>query len=131
MNERDTAWRQLLPGVILILLGGIFLADKFFYINFSWYFRTWWPLLLIAFGVLQLANRPRRPVGAIVLITVGVIFQVDRLGLFPWWSMHQMWPLILIAIGLGLMICRIQRSSAGTPPGGQGPSNLGSIEAKS
>jgi hypothetical protein len=118
MNERDNAWRNLLPGVILILLGGLFLADKFFYLNFSWYFRTWWPLLLIVFGLLQLANRPRRPVGPFVLITVGVIFQVDRLDLFSWWSMHQMWPLILIAIGLGLMICRVQRRPSGTPPSG-------------
>ena len=123
MNERDTAWRHLLPGVILIALGVLFLADRFFYINFSWYFRTWWPLLLIGFGVLQLLNRPGRPVGPIVLITIGVIFQVDRLDYFSWWSMHQMWPLILIAIGVALMIGRFTRHSNGTPPG--------SIEVKS
>ena len=132
MNERDNAWRNLLPGVILILLGGLFLADKFFYLNFSWYFRTWWPLLLIAFGLLQLANRPRRPVGPAVLITIGVIFQVDRLDYFPWWSMHQMWPLILIAIGVALMIGRFARHSNGAPRSGDGgPSNLPSIEVKS
>ena len=123
MDERNNAWRNLLPGLVMIILGGLFLADKFFYINFSWYFRTWWPLLLIAFGVLQLANRPRRPVGPFVLITVGVIFQVDRLDYFSWWSMHQMWPLILIAIGVALMIGRFTRHSNGTPPG--------SIEVKS
>jgi hypothetical protein len=117
MNERDNAWRNLLPGLILIILGGLFLADKFFYLNFSWYFRTWWPLLLIAFGLLQLANRPRRPVGAFVLLTIGVIFQVDRLDYFSWWSMHQMWPLILIAIGVALMLGRFQRRPDGTPPG--------------
>ncbi len=123
MDERNNAWRNLLPGLILMILGGLFLADKFFYLNFSWYFRTWWPTLLIAFGLLQLLNHPRRPVGPFVLITVGVIFQVDRLDIFYWWNMHQMWPLILIAIGLGLMLCRFQRRPDGTPPG--------SIEVKS
>ncbi|MCL4523669.1 MAG: DUF5668 domain-containing protein [Acidobacteria bacterium] len=120
MHERNDAWRNLLPGVVLIVLGGLFLAEKFSYLNFSWYFRTWWPLLLIAFGALQLVSRPHRPVGALVLITIGVIFQVDRLDLFYWWNMHQMWPLILIVIGLGLMICRFQRRPAETPPGSVG-----------
>ena len=123
MDQRHNVWGNLLPGLILVLLGGLFLADKFFYINFSWYFRTWWPLLLIAFGLLQLTNHPRRPVGPIVLITVGVIFQIDRLDYFSWWSMHQMWPLILIAIGVALMLGRFTRHSNGTPPG--------SIEVKS
>jgi len=132
MDERNNAWRNLLPGVILIVLGVLFLADKFFYINFSWYFRTWWPLLLIGMGVLNLRNWPRHPVGPFVLITVGVIFQVDRLDYFSWWSMHQMWPLILIAIGLGLMSRRFLRKPDSTPPGGDGgPSNLPSIEVKS
>ena len=108
MNGRNNAWRNLLPGIILIALGVLFLADRFFYINFSWYFRTWWPTLLIAFGVLQLMNRPHRPVGALILIGIGAIFQVDRLGFFPWWSMHHMWPVILIVIGAAMLIARLQ-----------------------
>lgn len=131
MNQPENSWRQLLPGVILILLGTLFLLDKFFYFNAVWYFRTWWPLLLIAFGVLGLLNRPRRPVGAIVLITIGVIFQVDRLDIFPWWSMHRMWPLILIAVGLALILCRLQGGTSNAPRGGDGPSNFSGSEVKS
>ena len=146
MNEHRDAWRQLLPGVILIALGVLFLADKFFYINFSSFFRTWWPMLLIGFGLLQLVSRPHRPVGGLVLITIGTIFQVDRLDLFPWWSMHRMWPLILIAIGAAMLIARLQRGTFGAPrgggpsnfggsgpsnPGGSGRSNFSSIEVKS
>jgi hypothetical protein len=37
------------------------------------------------------------PVGAIVLIALGVLFLLGNIGLF---SMHRMWPLILIAVGL-------------------------------
>lgn len=108
MNERDNSWRNLLPGMVLVALGVLFLADKFYFINFYWYFRTWWPLLLIGFGVLSLLNHPHRPVGPFVLITIGVILQVDRLDYFPWWSMHRMWPVILIVIGVAMLIARLQ-----------------------
>ncbi len=108
MESRDNALRNILPGLILIILGVLFLADKFYYINFSWYFRTWWPTLLIAFGVLQLTNRPHRPVGPLILIALGVIFQIDRLDVFPWWNMHRLWPVILIVIGAGMLIARLQ-----------------------
>ena len=138
MNERDNAWRNLLPGVVLIALGLLFLADRFYYINFSWFFRTWWPMLLIGFGVLQLVNRPHRPIGGLILIALGVIFQVDRLDYFSWWSMRRLWPVILIVIGVGMLVARLQRSAFGSPPSGgppstgaSGPSNFGSMEVKS
>lgn len=138
MNERDNSLRHLLPGVILIALGMLFLADKFNLIQFTWVFRTWWPTLLIGFGVLQLINRPNRPVGGLILLTLGVIFQIDRLDYFPWWSMHRLWPVILIVIGVALLITRLNRGSFGPPSGGSGPSNfsgsgpssLGDIGAK-
>ena len=37
------------------------------------------------------------PVGAIVLIALGVLFLLGNIGLF---NMHRMWPVILIAVGL-------------------------------
>ncbi len=132
MNPTDTTWRHLLPGVILITLGALFLADKFFYWNVLWYFGVWWPSLLIAFGVFRLLERPRRPVGPFVLITIGVILQVDRLDIFSWWSMHQLWPVILIAIGVGLILCRMQ-SRRFHSASSNGPSYIppGGVEVKS
>jgi uncharacterized membrane protein len=124
MNERDNSLRHLLPGVILIALGVLFLADTFHLITFRWFFHTWWPTLLILFGVLQLINRPHRPVGGLILVTLGVIFQVDRLAYFPWWSMHRLWPVILIVIGVAMLFARLHRGSFGPPRDG-GPSNFG------
>ncbi len=120
MNGRDTAWRHLLPGVILILLGGIFLADKFFFFDAAWYLRTWWPLLLIAFGVFQLLNRPQHWVGPFILIALGVIFQVDRLDVLPWWRFRDLWPLVLIAIGAAMIFTRWQGESAAAARGLEG-----------
>jgi hypothetical protein len=108
MTEPQKATGQLVAGIVLIALGVLFLMDRFFLVDFSRYFRTWWPSLLIALGVVQLlTSRGRNWTGPLVLMTVGAIFQIDRLDLFYWWSMRRMWPLILIAVGFGLLISRL------------------------
>jgi predicted membrane protein len=38
---------------------------------------------------------------------VGVIFQVDELNLFRWWSAEVLWPIALIAVGMWLMVGRM------------------------
>jgi TM2 domain-containing membrane protein YozV len=41
--------------------------------------------------------QPQAPVGAIVLIALGVLFLLGNIGMF---NMHRMWPLFLIGLGL-------------------------------
>ncbi len=47
------------------------------------------------------------PVGAIVLIALGVLFLLGNIGLF---SMHRMWPVILIAVGLWIAYKHISQT---------------------
>jgi hypothetical protein len=54
----------------------------------------------------------RVPVGAIVLIGLGVLFLLNTMGLFHAYWLHRLWPLILIAIGVWLFLKRF------SPPGG-------------
>jgi hypothetical protein len=52
---------------------------------------------------------PRVPVGAMVLIGLGVIFLLDQFG---WWHFDwfgRFWPLILIAIGIRVLMKRTGR----------------------
>lgn len=126
MNQPGNSWRHLLPGAFLIALGGLFLLDKFFYVNIGRYISTWWPSLLIAGGVIALLNDTRRWVGPLVLITIGVIFQVDRLDLYPWWLMRNLWPLILIGIGAGMIFSSLQGKSSST---GRGPDSGEMLDA--
>ena len=56
--------------------------------------------------------RQPSPVGAVILIGLGVLFLLNTMG---WWHFHwigRMWPLILIAIGVWLFI---RRFGTGTP----------------
>lgn len=52
---------------------------------------------------------PRRGslVGPAILITAGILFLLNNLGLVSWnvwWSLGQLWPLLLVAIGLDMIV---------------------------
>lgn len=52
------------------------------------------------------------PIGAIVLIALGVVFLLDNLGVL---RMHHLWPLFLIGIGLWLAYKRTVQPTIGGP----------------
>jgi hypothetical protein len=56
------------------------------------------------------SSGPRVPVGALILIGLGVIFLLDQFG---WWHFDwfgRFWPLILIAIGIRVLMKRSGRA---------------------
>ena len=55
------------------------------------------------------------PVGALVLIGLGVLFLLNTMGLFHAYWIHRLWPLILIAIGVWLFIKRFSPPRGATP----------------
>jgi TM2 domain-containing membrane protein YozV len=61
---------------------------------------------------MQEARQPS-PVGAVILIGLGVVFLLNTLG---WWHFHwigRMWPIVLIVLGLWLFF---RRFGSGTTP---------------
>jgi hypothetical protein len=56
--------------------------------------------------------RDNAPIGAIVLIALGVIFLLDNLGVL---RMHHLWPLFLIGIGLWIAYKRTVQPTVGGP----------------
>lgn len=65
---------------------------------------TWWPVLVILFGLNQLFRHPGRPWGAIFIIVVGILLQLWKLTLLP----ANLWALIvallLIVLGVRLVV---------------------------
>ena len=41
-----------------------------------------------------------RPVGAILIIGIGVLLLLHNFDWFPWWRIQQFWPVILIVVGV-------------------------------
>ncbi len=60
----------------------------------------------------------REPIGAIVLIGLGVLFLLAQFNWLSWRFMHYFWPLLLIGLGVWLIARRLQESTQGEPPRG-------------
>ena len=61
------------------------------------------------------------PMGAVVLIGLGVLFLLDNLGVPIFSQIGKFWPVLLIAIGLDLLQKRINRHDKASTPGVQQP----------
>lgn len=61
------------------------------------------------------------PIGAVVLIGLGVLFLLDNLGVPIFSQIGKFWPVLLIAIGLALLQKRINRHDRASTPGVQQP----------
>lgn len=58
--------------------------------------------------------RRKEPIGAIVLIALGVLFLLGQLDIFSGRLLHFMWPLLLIGLGVWLVVRRVEDSKGGT-----------------
>ena len=101
----------LLGGLLILIVGLVFLLDNLNVIASVNIFR-FWPLILVALGLKHLFEARDRgaAVGAVLLTSVGVLFQLDRLHIIEvrFW---QLWPLLLVAFGFQMLM----RSLSGPP----------------
>jgi hypothetical protein len=91
-------------GVLLVVFGGLFLADQLGAISFGHVFSTWWPALLVLAGVLNLIERPASVFAPIIMITVGIALLLSNLGYLKFASVWRLWPVVLIAMGLNIVL---------------------------
>ena len=93
---------RVIFGVIVIVIGALFLLD-----NVATQFNLggltqWWPSLLVLLGIWWLiSNKFRRLFMPLALIVVGALLQLSKLDIgIDFWDY---WPLILIAVGISIL----------------------------
>ncbi|GJQ62064.1 MAG: membrane protein [Melioribacteraceae bacterium] len=99
MAQSNTNNARLIFGLILVILGGLFLIENFGFFNFEipWIIRDnifSWKTILITIGIVIVSSSKNRMPGYI-MIALGL------LGFLP-----ELWPLLLIALGLYIMFRR-------------------------
>lgn len=93
---------SILTGSVFIFVGIIIVMRNLGHIDIS--MREWWPLILIAVGLLNISNH-----GNIFsfpgwfLILLGVIFLLTTNHIIEWDYIKKFWPAILIIIGLSFI----------------------------
>ena len=126
-NLHSPRWQsspRLLPALIIIAVGVLFLLGNLNVLDARYWMR-YWPAILIAVGLVKLVDSTHsggRVAGA-VLMGVGALVLVKTLGLYDL-SMHDLWPLFLIGAGLLMLWNRAFTPWHRTPesPGGNATS---------
>lgn len=93
-----------IAGIILLIIGGIFLLDNLNFVIAPWWlFR--WPSILILVGLITGAKHNFRNTGSIIMILIGCAFLAN--DIFPDIDFGRfVWPLILMGIGAWIILGR-------------------------
>lgn len=88
------------PGIAMIVVGVVFLLDRFDVVSFG---RVWqlWPLFLVWIGLVHLF-KPDDGRRSIFLLLLGVWLQISTLRLFGL-DFSDSWPLLIIFVGASLV----------------------------
>lgn len=99
-KERSRQSGRIMTGGILLIIGGLLLADRAGADLPHWLFT--WPMIPIVVGLLIGTNQGFRDSGWMIPVTVGVIFLLSNNveGL----SFRNLWPVIIIVAGLSMLL---------------------------
>lgn len=88
-------------GMIMIMLGVVFLLDNFDFIYIGVPITRFWPLLVVALGLVRMvqAQTPHDRRQGFFWIFIGLWLLVSVLHMFGL-SFHNSWPLLLIGLGI-------------------------------
>jgi predicted membrane protein len=104
MNKRS------LWGALLILIGVGFLCETLGVFDFSYALKTWWPLIFIAIGIIQLLTKSTSYFGGFIFIFIGTMLQLRELGILPFSFSEVFWPSVLILIGIKVILPKSTKS---------------------
>lgn len=100
------ATQRLVPALVLIAVGGIFLLSNLHVVRMRELWQ-YWPVVLMVAGVFKLADaqdaRDRTAGG--ILLAGGSILLASNLGLIPI-NIWALWPLLIIGVGVYMLIDR-------------------------
>lgn len=101
-------------GLMLIVLGTLFLLDQMGELDFGDIIGHYWPVIFILIGISILINSGFRDAGSgLFFILFGSVFLLFELGILNHHVWHYIWPLAIIALGLWIIVKPILRGSKG------------------
>jgi hypothetical protein len=95
---------RLIPGVLLIAVGTLFLLDSVGVASAGDIIAGWWPLVIVGIGGLRLLDRPPDLLGGGITAGIGLLLLAMTQGLLTASVLAYLWPLALIGVGLWVML---------------------------
>ena len=98
MNKRNLFW-----GIILIVVGVLFLGRNMEWWNFSVFFDGWWTLFLIIPSLISIVRRESIACSFLILV-LGVLMLLASQNVIEWSMIWKIFvPMIIIVIGLSII----------------------------
>jgi hypothetical protein len=103
--------RSLIPGIVLIVIGAVFLLYELDLVYFRW--RQIYPLVFLGLGVLFLGSVFTKgdkgaSFPATIFLVLGAFFYLRNFGYFSidyyFYDFRDFWPIFLLAFGLGFVV---------------------------
>lgn len=104
---------RIIFGIIIILIGGILLLNSLEIVDADISFATFWPVILIVFGVVKIINFDESTIVGGILLLLGIFFQLRNFHIPFLENLHLasiFWPIIIILFGLSLIFENRDRS---------------------
>lgn len=106
MREKNISDKRLWLGVLLVIIGGVWLLDNLNIIPDIPDYLISWRSFLIVLGIFLILGRGKLEPG-IILIGIGTVFMLEDLNILEWRSIWQLlWPAVIIIIGVSLILRR-------------------------
>ena len=102
MNRRPLP--QVVLGLIVIAIGVVALLGQTGVIDAGSFFGTWWPLLVVSLGVAALVAAPRAWIGPLLVISIGIVLQLNTLGVIDVSFWDLVWPVVIILLGVAILL---------------------------
>ncbi len=93
-------------GILLIIVGLGLFFEQLDLINFGRIISLYWPIILIILGLVGLFDRNSSKFWNTVLIVVGTMLQINRLGLLDINIFRFVVPIIITLLGFKILLSR-------------------------
>ncbi len=104
MSQHRPDGGRIFWGLILIIVGGLFLLDQMGRLEFGDIASKYWPVILILIGVAAILSSGFRRWGpGLFFIILGAVFQLRELGYLHRDVWHYLWPAFIILAGIWIL----------------------------
>ena len=104
MNRIRDYQGRMFAGLLIILIGVLFLLGNLGRLDIGDVFSTYWPLIIIFIGIWHLIGHEFRSAGfGAILILIGGFFMLVNLDIIRGRVWLYFWPLLIIAAGLWII----------------------------
>ena len=98
MNKRNLFW-----GIVLIVVGILFLGRNMNWWNFSIFFEGWWTLFLIVPSIISLVRKESMGTSFLILV-LGVLMLLASQNVIGWSTIWKVFlPIIIMVVGLSII----------------------------